>query len=239
MQGVSKALHPYGYGPSTLLCSSLCCDEVCQELDDEFTKVYDKHYFSMGGLAGFPFGGITSFGAMAHHIPDGGSCIVLYGPHVGVDSKGNVGTVERRGRAEGGSCCGSACAAFQYLNEVENGAPEKTFPENALDAEQFFVGKLIMPYRNLLVKAEHPMIELPYALFEAQDDMMNDIIEQSAAAVGNGNIALVGGIQVNTPAQMADFFLPLRFELRNSQNQVIAEFLNDLRQAESPIQSLN
>ena len=58
----------------------------------------------MGGLAGFPFGGVTGFGAMAHHIPDNGSCLVVYGPHVGIDSRGIVGTVERRGRKHGGAC---------------------------------------------------------------------------------------------------------------------------------------
>jgi hypothetical protein len=28
------------------------------------------HHFNLGGLAGFPFAGVTGFGAMAHPIPD-------------------------------------------------------------------------------------------------------------------------------------------------------------------------
>eukprot|EP00957_Ditylum_brightwellii_P104699 7979346-Ditylum_brightwellii.AAC.1 len=118
----------------------------------------------MGGLAGFPFGGKTSFGAMAAHIPDGGSCLVVYGPHVGVDSTGKVGTVERRGRANGGSCCGSAVAAAGYVGSVFNGdAEEASPPTAALDAQQYFVGSMLLPYAERLEESEEKMVELPYA----------------------------------------------------------------------------
>lgn len=68
---IKSALAAAGYEESTtLLATSLCCDEVNRELDGQMTNIYGDN-FSMGGLAGFPFGGITSFGAMAHHIPTG------------------------------------------------------------------------------------------------------------------------------------------------------------------------
>jgi len=35
---------------------------------------------------------------MAHHIPDCGSCLVVDGPHVGIDDRWNVGKINRRGR---------------------------------------------------------------------------------------------------------------------------------------------
>jgi hypothetical protein len=85
---IQNELTPHGYTPSnTLVATSLCCDEVNRALDKDLASLYGDN-FSMGGLAGFPFGGITSFGAMAHHIPTNGSCLVVYGPHVGVDSDG-------------------------------------------------------------------------------------------------------------------------------------------------------
>jgi hypothetical protein len=80
---VTGALKEYGYGENTLLACSLCCDEVNRVLEKDFAKHYGDN-FSMGGLAGFPFGGVTSFGAMSHHIPTGGSCLVVFGPHVGL-----------------------------------------------------------------------------------------------------------------------------------------------------------
>ena len=90
---IQKALSKQGYADdTTLVATSLCCDEVNRELELDITKIYNNN-FSMGGLAGFAFGGATSFGAMAHHIPTNGSCLVVYGPHVGVDSEGTVGKV--------------------------------------------------------------------------------------------------------------------------------------------------
>jgi hypothetical protein len=60
-----------------------------------------------GGLAGFPcFGGVTSFDAMVHHIPDGGPWLVVCGPHVGVDSMGQYSEPEKSCQC-GGCCCGS------------------------------------------------------------------------------------------------------------------------------------
>ena len=76
---VSEALKPHGYTKEkSLLATSLCCDEVSRQLEKDFEPVYGQN-FSMGGLAGFAWGGVTSFGAMAAHIPDGGNCLVLYG----------------------------------------------------------------------------------------------------------------------------------------------------------------
>jgi Limiting CO2-inducible proteins B/C beta carbonyic anhydrases len=93
-----NALEKYGYGKTTLLATSFCCDEVNRPLEEDFAKPYGQQFnmvseiviietfflnmaesqltFSsfQGGLAGFPFGGVTGFAAMAKHIPDGGSC---------------------------------------------------------------------------------------------------------------------------------------------------------------------
>jgi hypothetical protein len=118
---VSGGLSKLGFtSQNTLLATSLCCDEVSRPLEQDFGKEYGNH-FSMGGLAGFPFGGVTSFGAMAAHIPDNGNCLVIFAPHVGVSSTGEVGTVEREGRLHGGACCGSACAACNYVLDVHCG----------------------------------------------------------------------------------------------------------------------
>lgn len=68
---VQEALSKNGYkDDTTLVATSLCCDEVNRELELDLTSIYNYN-FSMGGLAGFAFGGVTSFGAMASHIPQG------------------------------------------------------------------------------------------------------------------------------------------------------------------------
>jgi len=226
---------------STLLATSLCCDEVNRVLELDLGQVYGAH-FSMGGLAGFPFGGVTAFTAMAHHIPDGGSCLVVYGPHVGIDNDGNVGMLNRVGRKASGACCGSAAAAAGYVRscsgkEVEEGggatasASASTTPTmmDVMDAQQSFVGSLLLPYADRLEgDLKEAAVELPLALFDAQDKMMKNIVSQACGEVAgeNGKIALLGGVQINTPGDdNSDYFLPLSFELRSNKNEILANLL--------------
>lgn len=221
---VKYALKKHGYGSNTLLATSLCCDEVNRDLEKAFSECYGDN-FTMGGLAGVPFGGVTSFGAMAHHIPDGGSCLIVYGPHVGMDSKGNLGTVERRGRIHSGPCCGSACAAAAYVSAVYAGFQKAAKLPLGMDIEQHFVGQLLLPHAERLDKAAHPQEELPRILYEENNKMIQRIVNKACREVaGNGKIALLGGIQINTPQGEPDQFVPMNFELLNNEGDVIDRF---------------
>lgn len=224
---VSKSLEEYGYGETTLLATSLCCDEVSRQLEKDFEPTYGAN-FSMGGLSGFPWGGVVSFGAMAAHIPDGGSCLVCFGPHVGVDSTGAVGTVERRGRENGGACCGSACAAAGHVDCVHKGEAQPQSQEylEPLGAQQAYVNIMLEPYAERLAKSPEPMVELPLALYDAQKKMMDGIVSAGCGNVaGEGKIALLGGVQINTPPEEEDYFLPLDFEVRDNKNNKVADLM--------------
>jgi hypothetical protein len=211
---------------TTLVATSLCCDEVNRPLETDLAGVFTNN-FNMGGLAGFPFGGVVAFGAMSAHIPDGGNTVMLYGPHVGVDSTGAVGTVERRGRESGGSCCGSAYAAKGGVAEVLAGGEKPTIPDDPINAQQAYVQDMLQPYAQRLGDAEDSDKELPYALYDAQTDMVSRIIEQGASNVADGQIAVIGGIQINTPVEYSDYFLPLSFELYDNEGNLLADFLED------------
>jgi hypothetical protein len=226
---VQKVLEKYDYGKSSLLATSFCADELNRVLEDDFASVYGEN-FAMGGLSGFPFGGVTAFGAMAIHIPDGGSCLIVFGPHVGVDSKGNVGTVERRGRADGGPCCGAAMAAAQYVASVSAGTAEAAGPPSTpTDAQQSFVGSMLLPYASRLDKASDKQVELPYVLYDAQKKMMSDIVKAKCGAVpGDGKIAILGGIQINTPKGTSDYFKPMSFEIYDNTGKLIEDLTNQL-----------
>jgi len=225
---VTGALKEYGYGETSLVATSLCCDEVNRVLEKDFAKHYTDN-FSMGGLAGFPFGGVTSFGAMAHHIPDGGSCLVVFGPHVGIDADGNVGVVNRRGRAAPGACCGSACAALGHVSCVHKGEAKPADPSafaDITDGQQAMVGNLLMPHAERLVKAAEPMKELPMALYDAQKELMERIVAGGCQEVaGEGKIAVLGGVQINTPETESDYFLPLSFDVRTNKNEKIKDLM--------------
>ena len=74
---VVKTLSKKGYSEdNTLLATSLCCDELARQLEDDFLAVYGPN-FNLGGLSGFPFAGNTGFGAMAAHIPGKIAVIIL------------------------------------------------------------------------------------------------------------------------------------------------------------------
>lgn len=223
---VASSLAAFGYGSSTLLCTSLCCDEVNRELDEDLSSRYGSN-FSLGGLAGFPFGGVTGFGAMAAHIPEGGSCLVVYGPHVGIDADGVVGKVNRRAQKQSSSCCGSAAAAAAYVSSVYCGEFSPTdAPKDCIDAQQTFVGSLLLPHAERLANASDPAVELPFALYDAQKELISKIVAAGCSAVpGKGKIALLGGIQINTPDESEDYFLPLSFEVIDNQGDLVVDMM--------------
>jgi len=197
---------------NTLLATSLCCDELARQLESDFVKVYGKN-FNLGGLSGFPFAGNTGFGAMSAHIPDDGSCLIVYGPHVGVSTKGEVGKVERAGIALVDNCCGSAIAASNYLKGiVEGGASITTAIQEFTDFQQGAVQELILPHGKRLTDAKNRMVELPLALYDSQDLLMQDIVKKGFGGIKKNGVALLGGIQINTAPEALDYFLPLRFD---------------------------
>jgi len=222
---VVKVLAEKGFsGSNTLLCTSLCCDELARRLEDDFNRVYGNN-FNLGGLSGFPFAGNTGFGAMAAHIPDDGNCLVLYGPHVGISADGTVGKVEREGIELVDNCCGSAIAASNYLSGItDGGAPLSVKLQVFSDFQQNAVQELILPYGKRLKDAPDRMMELPYALYEVQDILMREIVDVGSSGIKKG-FALIGGIQINTGPDTLDFFHPLRFDYMNSDGEILEDML--------------
>jgi hypothetical protein len=214
-----------GYsGANTLLATSLCCDELARQLEDDFNKVYGNN-FNLGGLSGFPFAGNTGFGAMAAHIPDDGYCLVVYGPHVGIAADGTVGKVERSGIALVDTCCGSAVAASNYLKGItDGGAVITTKLQEFSDFQQGAVQELILPHGKRLADAKNRMIELPYALYDSQDMLMRDIVMKGSNGIKRG-LALLGGIQINTGPNTLDYFVPMRFDFMNYRGDVVEDML--------------
>lgn len=48
---IKRSLEKHGYGQSSLVATSICCDEVNRTLEKDLAGLYGS-YFSMGGLAG-------------------------------------------------------------------------------------------------------------------------------------------------------------------------------------------
>ena len=227
VQKVMAALKKYNYDKSnTLVATSLSPDEVNRGLESEFSKAYSDIY-TMGGLAGFPFGGTSSFGHLAAHIPNDGSCLLVFGPHIGIDGVGNVGTVERPGVPDGGPC-GDAIAASEYAIGVSKGdiRVRPNAQVNVLDAQQDLVKTLLVPFGERLAKSPEPLVELPYVLYDAQKEMMTDIVKTGAGSVSkDGKIAVLGGILINTSPGISDYYLPLSLEIYDNTGQKLDDLM--------------
>ena len=113
-----------------------------------------------------------------------------------------------------------------YVNSVMKGGDKAQLPSEPLDAQQAYVGDMLLPHGERLLSAKDPMVELPHALFEAQDELMMKIIAKGSQEVaGRGKIAVLGGIQINTPDGLPDYFMPLRFELLNNKAVMIENLM--------------
>jgi len=223
-----EALSAKGYTPeNTLLCTSLCCDELARNLEQELVDIYGRN-FNLGGLAGFPFAGNTGFGAMSAHIPDDGCCFLVHGPHVGITKDGTIGKVERPGIALVDNCCGSAIAASNYVGGITGGGAQVTMAiQTFTDFQQHAVQELILPHGKRLEDAEDRMHELPFALYESQDILVRQIIAGGNAKAGG--LALLGGVQINTSPDEDDYFVPLRFDYMDTKGNVVADLLPQLK----------
>lgn len=213
----------------TLLATSLSCDEVCRDLEDELREKFGQNY-SFGGIGGFPFGGCTAFGAMCKHIPVGGNGLIVYGSHVGIDHDGVIGKVNRRGHCGSGACCNTSIASLAYVKAVKEGSTiHMPDPSDPVDAQQVFVDSAMLKHSDRLLGAEDPMLELPHAMFDCQTDLFKRIMDKCIKDIPAGaKVAILGGVQVNTPEGTPDYFLPKRFNLHDSKGNVVENMLEEL-----------
>lgn len=210
--------------PKTLLGTSLCCDELNRPLENLLRKIFDTNY-SLGGMAGCPFGGVTSFRKMKLHIPDGGNCLVVYGAHTGINSQGQVGSAERVGCEGGGDmCCRSGILAADYVGRVFRGATPDSAPMDPFDMSQYYVQKMLLPHAERLENSENKMVELPYALYEGQLELLRRIIKEGSESGFPGSVAAFGGIQLNTPPGYVDYFVPLNGDLYGENGDISFSF---------------
>ena len=51
----------------------------------------------MAGLAGFPFTGKSGFSTFSSQCPKDGNIVILFAPHIGIDSNGVIGKIKKNG----------------------------------------------------------------------------------------------------------------------------------------------
>jgi hypothetical protein len=228
MDEIQMYVQKYGLSSTntSVLVTSFCndkCNIIKNELlsleHDILNSFYKIYHF--GGLAGIPFGGVNELGHFLSNIRIDGDCWFLYGPHIDYYNKYNDGT-DTCNICNIGSdtykCCPSVANASVFVHDdYYNAVQSKKSPITITERQQYFINRLFFLYsdRYRSVSASSTCKDVSTFL-DAQTDLIMQIASNACRnklRANNQRIILLGGIQVNTPAGVCDFFVPSRMSI--------------------------
>ena len=210
---------------NTLFGYSTCPDEINRTVTS-FESCYGEKQFPLGGLTGYPFTGKTGFHALSHHVPNAeeeGNIVVLYGPHVGISEKGELGKVQRENQSHESAACGAAIAFLNKCIDARKNSKIYSPHEDYLDEEQYMIEKMLIPYSKRIMDAQNPVKELVDVTYQLIDESILKMIADLKESF-NGKIVLVGGVMINTSPEHHGYFDLRRFELQHNGTKERLEF---------------
>jgi len=188
----------YGILTSQILLGvSTCVDDII------YTKNFHVHSeikgpFHLGGLAGLPFTGVSGLEAFAHHIPDGGTMLLMIEPHIGISEKGGWGYILRPEQQTGSSCCG---ALIGTLNQLKKGTKQ------AITEEDYQGGKILElaeQHKKEIMSARNPILELTrITSLEAERQIKEHVLDVTLEHIKY--VVIVTGVLINTDYQYTDY----------------------------------
>jgi hypothetical protein len=217
-EDVIEILSQEGFTPkNTLFANSTCPDEINRTVTN-FERYYGDNFY-LGGLTGYPFTGTTGFSAYSHHCPDDcelSNLLIIYGPHVGISNKGELGKVQRRNMKHETDACGSAIAFLKKFNDTKTKGEDFIIRKEDLDYQQSIVEELFAQYGDEIISASNPIKRLVEVNYNIIDKALVEIIKSNKFP---GQISLIGGIMINTPYGNPGYFDLRRFEIINYQRK--------------------
>lgn len=199
---MNALLNEHGFdSDKTILATSVCSDEVVHSDTFFYEYLPVKFPFRMGGLAGFPFSGLTGFGAFASHIPDNGFAIIHYGPHIGFSKYEQIGKVVRHGQAAESTCCGALQA---FLNSLED--KTASTQDRELDYQQLKLVEKLTSRAGEINSHSEPLVAATDKMFDEIDGRIKQLLKESSDNFKGVKVALVGGIVINTDVKLPDWF---------------------------------
>lgn len=199
---MEKLTGSHGFDPErTLLATSVCSDEIIRSATNFRDYMGIVTPFQLGGLAGYPFTGLTGMRAFASHIPDNGGAIFLYGPHIGISSEGRVGFTRRTGQVADSACCGALHASLASFRQEEN-----NFADPELDYQLWKLEMELLPDAGRLVGETEPLVAVTDRLYELIDERIVQLLEIASKSFVGVKVALVGGVIINTDHGYPDWF---------------------------------
>lgn len=194
---------------TTLLTTSVCPDEINRATTDFPAEFAGSGPFFLGGLAGVPFTGLTGLTAFAHHIPDGGTAFIFYGPHIGVSDDGEWGKISRVGQAKLGGSCGALMLALGRLQQDEDYVPVG----KDIDHQQMTLERALMPFKAQILSADNPVLEITEVAYKHIHGSIKELVEAVKGEFHCARIALLGGVLINTSPDKDDYVEVRDFEV--------------------------
>jgi hypothetical protein len=192
-----------------LFATSLCSDDV--NVSTDFRKVLARP-FTMGGLGGLPYSGLTGMVAFAHHIPDGGDAFIFYGSHIGITDDGELGKMRRPGQSKLTNSCGALMLGLERLQQQS----EVYVPINSeIDYQQILLERTVTPYKQRILEAENPKKEITEVFYEEIHKKIQLLVKMSKKEFPCERIFLLGGIIINTSPEFNDMVDVRNFQVIN------------------------
>ena len=202
---------------NTLFGYSTCPDEINRTVTN-FESCYGEKQFPLGGLAGYPFSGKTGFNAFSHHVPDAegdGNIVILYGPHVGITDKGELGKVLRENQSHESAACGAAISFLNNYTDAKKNLANYEPHEDYLDVEQYAIEMMMMPHAERIIRAKNPVKELVDVNYQIIDENILKMVGHLKEGF-KGKIVLVGGVMINTSPSYHGYFELRRFDMHHN-----------------------
>ena len=154
--------------------------------------------------------GKTGWAAFSSHVPKDGNIVICFAPHVGVDSKGQVGKVHRHGIEGPTTACGAAVGAY---NAVKADKAAGNLSSAYLDHQMAVIKHLLVDHVESIQGQENEMVVLAYKMYDIIEKYIEDISDLKFCGP-NSKLALIGGIMINCDGKKTDCFLPLKFHVK-------------------------
>lgn len=190
-----------------LFATSVCADDI--NVSTDFRRVLTRP-FTLGGLGGIPFAGFTGMVAFGHHIPDGGSAFIFYGPHIGITDEGELGRMRRPGQAELSNSCGALMLALSRLESED----DIYVPMNVeYDYQQILLERTVMPYKHEILTSENRKKAITEVTYRNIDRQLHFLIKKAKDEIRCDRIYLLGAIIINTSPEFHDYVEVRNFEV--------------------------
>lgn len=151
--------------PSDVMyADSICSDDVNSIQYPARAKEF-LGPFKLGGLDGFPFGGLTGMAAFASHVPDHGAVFIYYGPHIGISKSGAIGEIQRHGQSKNSGCCGAARGA---VNKLSNGLIVEGRMDD-MDYQMNTIEQIVLAGKDRILNDLSPIFSATEVIYEATD----------------------------------------------------------------------